>query len=274
VSQADLHREFAFGASEFATLATMVNSLTGIVLAEHKRDMVYSRLARRVRALKMRSFTEYCNFLENDTEQTEISNLINAITTNLTSFFREEHHFYHLRDVVLPAIAQKNTRHVRLWSAACSAGMEAYSMAMVVHQHLPNIGQWDAKILATDIDTNMLEIGRAGRYPSTEKEKIPATYHSYLKEEHNTLHMSRLLQELISFKHLNLLGEWPMRGQFDVVFCRNVVIYFDKPTQVKLFNHIADILRPNGWLYIGHSESIAKTNPQFRLMGRTIYQKV
>jgi chemotaxis protein methyltransferase CheR len=274
VSQTERQREFAFDASDFRTLATLVSNLTGIVLAEHKKDMVYSRLARRVRALKMQSFAEYCDFLQNDNENTEIGNLINAITTNLTSFFREQHHFEHLRDVVIPAVAKEKTKHLRLWSAACSAGMEAYSMAMVVRKYLPTIEQWDAKILATDIDTNILETGRIGRYPLAEKNNIPFPYHSLLEEQHNTLQMGQSLQGLIRFKHLNLLGEWPMHGKFDAVFCRNVVIYFDKPTQIKLFNRIAELLSPGGWLYIGHSESIAPTNSQFRLMGRTIYQKV
>ena len=271
-------REFSFSDKEFHFLAALANKRTGIVLAEHKKDMVYSRLVRRLRALKLKSFAEYCELMQAEQGQDEIGNLVNAITTNLTSFFREKHHFEHLRDTVLAPLSAKppSPKRLRLWSAGCSAGMEPYSIAMTVKSALKDLKGWDAKILATDIDTNMLHTGMAGEYSAEQYENIPTEYRgdvaSNKKEER--IRMSEDLKQLIAFKHLNLLESWPMKGPFDAVFCRNVVIYFDKPTQTKLFNRMADLIVPNGWLYIGHSENLFKVCDRFELVGRTIYRKV
>lgn len=271
-------REFAFTEREFRFLVDVVSSKTGIVLADHKRDMVYSRLARRLRALKMQTFAQYCELIEGDNGHEEIGNLVNAITTNLTSFFREAHHFEHLHDeVLLPHIASRPAqKRIRIWSAGCSSGMEPYTIAMILKSALKGAGTWDAKILATDIDTNMLHIGESGEYSVSEFENIPAPYRGDIKKMagKERILMSEELKQYIAFKPLNLLESWPMKGPFDVVFCRNVVIYFDKPTQQKLFHRIADILKPGGWLYIGHSENLFKVSDRFELMGRTIYRRI
>lgn len=272
-------REFTFSSQQFNFLAGIANERTGIVLAEHKKDMVYSRLVRRLRALNLGSFDEYCELLKSEAGKDEIGNLVNAITTNLTSFFREQHHFNHLRESVLSPLAAHppKLRRLRIWSAACSSGMEPYSIAMTVKSAFKDLSKWDAKILATDIDTNMLETGKKGEYQLGQYENIPPAYRGdyveILKKE-ELIHMSDLLKKLIFFKQLNLLEWWPMQGQFDAVFCRNVVIYFDKPTQAKLFNRIADLIKPNGWLYIGHSENLFKVCDRFELVGRTIYRKI
>ena len=267
-------REFTFTDREFKFLSGLARERTGIVLADHKRDMVYGRLVRRLRALKLSSFAEYCALLQSGTNDDEIMNLINAITTNLTHFFREGHHFEHLRDSVLAPLAKQPTGRFRMWSAACSSGMEPYSMAMVMKDVLPS--GWDAKILATDIDTNMLNTGKAGLYSDSEFDEIPKKYQRYVDTRssgNGQMQMGSAIQSLISFKQLNLLEAWPMQGPFDVIFCRNVVIYFDKPTKEALFDRMADILKPGGWLYIGHSENLHGISDRFKLIGRTTYQR-
>lgn len=271
-------REFSFSDKEFRFLANLANQHTGIVLPEHKKGMVYSRLVRRLRALKLSSFAEYCELMQEEDSSDEIVNLVNAITTNLTSFFREGHHFEHLRHHVLSPLADKpsSPKRLRIWSAGCSAGMEPYSIAMTVKSSFKDLKAWDARILATDIDTNMLDKGMNGEYTDEQYENIPSEYRSdvLLNTKEEVIQMSDTLKQLIAFKTLNLLGSWPMKGQFDAVFCRNVVIYFDKPTQAKLFNRIAEFIKPGGWLYIGHSENLFKVCDRFELVGRTIYRKV
>jgi chemotaxis protein methyltransferase CheR len=271
-------KEFAFSDSEFRFLSQLVNKRTGIVLAEHKRDMVYGRLARRLRALNLKSFAEYCELVQSPEGESEMGNLVNAITTNLTSFFRESHHFDHLRDQVIKPLVASNPspKRLRLWSSAASSGMEPYSMAMTVKAAIPNLAGWDARILATDIDTNMLATGAKGEYVLDQYENIPSAYRNdveVLKKE-NRMRMGQELKDLIAFKQLNLLEQWPMKGPFDAIFCRNVVIYFDKPTQQVLFNRMAEMLKPNGWLYIGHSENLFKVCDRFELTGRTIYRRI
>lgn len=272
-------REFAFSEREFQLFSDLARAQTGIVLGVQKKDMVYSRLVRRLRALKFNSFDEYCQLITAAEGKEEIVNFVNAITTNLTHFFREPHHFDHLREQVLPPIladrARKKPKHLRIWSAGCSAGMEAFSIAMVVKEMTRQGGPWDALILATDIDTNMLAKGRTAEYPIDQLDNIPTRYRQDLTISANRekIRMSEELQSLIVFNHLNLLSEWPMRGLFDAIFCRNVVIYFDKPTQHHLFERMAGFLKPKGWLYVGHSENLSGLSDQFDLMGRTIYQK-
>jgi chemotaxis protein methyltransferase CheR len=271
-------REFAFSDREFKFLAELVNGRTGIVIGNHKKDMVYSRLVRRLRALKMGSFAEYCDFLQGPDGDSEIGNLVNAITTNLTSFFREKHHFDHLHDEVLMPLLKTPPpqKRLRIWSAACSSGMEPYSIAMTVRGAIKDCKSWDARILATDIDTEMLKTGAAGVYSSENAKNIPENFMRGIdvNAEEETITMCDDLKELIAFKQLNLLESWPMKGLFDVVFCRNVVIYFDKSTQTKLFARMAEMIKPHGWLYIGHSENLHNISDRFQLLGRTIYRKV
>ena len=274
----DRKREFSFSKEEFGFLASFANKQTGIVLTEQKKDMVYSRLVRRLRILGLKSFAEYCNLLQSENGKDEISNLVNAITTNLTSFFREKHHFEHLREhVLLPLVAKPPAqKRLRIWSAGCSAGMEPYSIAMTMKSAIKDLKSWDARILATDIDTNMINTGIAGSYPIEQYQNIPTDYKNDVRilQKEDRMVMSDELKSLIAFKPLNLLEHWPMKGSFDAVFCRNVVIYFDKTTQAKLFSRIADLIKPKGFLYIGHSENLFKVCDRFELVGGTIYQKV
>ncbi|MDX1738946.1 MAG: protein-glutamate O-methyltransferase CheR [Alphaproteobacteria bacterium] len=273
-------KEFTFGKDDFKKMQDIVYQRTGIVLKDHKMNMVYSRLARRLRALKLQTFKDYLAFLESLEGKEEINNLINAITTNLTKFFREGHHFEHLRDVALKeaydGYRNGKQNRIRVWSSACSSGEEAYSIAMSLSEAIPNVKNVDAKILATDLDTNMLTTGKNGIYKSNAKENIPsAMFKKYATSQRDgSVYMEQRIKDLISFKQLNLLDEWPFKGPFDAIFCRNVMIYFDNPTKAKLIRKLSDKLKPGGYLYIGHSESILTQNLPFKLEGRTIYRKI
>lgn len=269
-------REFEFSKADFRLIAGLVHAKTGIVLAEHKEDMVYARLARRLRSLKLQTFKDYSALLHDESE--EIGHFVNAVTTNLTAFFREGHHFEHLRDHVLkPMVANPPPgRRVRLWSAACSSGAEPYSMALMCLEAIADIARWDVKILATDIDTKMLAKAEAGSYSEEEASPVPpALLKRYADAGVNgEIQMGEKLRSLITFKPLNLIEPWPFKGPFDVVFCRNVVIYFDKETQRALFDQIATRMKMGGWLYIGHSERLHGISERFALRGKTLYQRV
>ncbi len=275
-------REFPFSDGDFQTLSDLIFQRTGIVLKSHKKDMVYSRLARRLRSLGISSFSDYVLYLTGTKGDAEISALINAITTNLTRFFRESHHFDHLSKTVLPEVLvqmSKGTRkRLRIWSAGCSSGEEPYSIAMVLDKQIKAKGleKADAKILATDLDTNMLRIGRKGDYKSASVSSVGDDYMDYIQKADNAtgkIHISSELRNYISFKPLNLLADWPMKGPFDVIFCRNVMIYFDSETKNKLTRRFVELLRPGGWLFVGHSETILGADESLSLYGRTIYQR-
>ena len=271
-------RPFALTERDFRAIAARVHKATGIVLGDAKRDLVYGRLSRRLRSLGCINFADYLDVLDGPDGEAEQAALVNAITTNLTGFFREPHHFEALQTDFLSGLinAPSQRRRLRIWSAGCSSGEEPYSIAMTVHQALGDVERWDARILATDIDTNMIATGSAGLYAADKANAIPATLrHRYARPAGaDEVEMAASLKALIWFKPLNLLGAWPMRGPFDAIFCRNVVIYFDRDTQRTLFDRLADLLRPDGWLLIGHSESFFGISNRFQHLGRTIYRKV
>jgi chemotaxis protein methyltransferase CheR len=275
-------REFPFQSEDFDYLASLVYDQSGIVLGKHKENMVYSRLARRLRELRLTSFREYCRLIQGESGQHEIGFLINAVTTNLTKFFRENHHFEHLRHTVLKDLITScvgGERRLRIWSAGCSSGEEPYSIAMTVVEGVPGLAHWDARILATDLDSSMVAKAKAGSYSASAFEDVPKGLRGryfrpdrHVKSERWTV--TEPLQALITFKQLNLLGAWPIRGPFDAIFCRNVMIYFDAATKATLVSRFAELLKPHGWLYVGHSESLLENQPNFKLRGRTIYQKI
>lgn len=273
-------REFELTDRDFTYFRDLVGQHTGITLGDHKRQLVYGRLSRRLRELRLGSFGEYCHYVEAHAD-TELTELINAITTNLTSFFREQHHFEHLATAALPDILARNatSRRLRIWSAGCSTGEEPYSIAMTLADAFPTHASWDTRILATDIDSQVIACAQGGVYPEDRikdlsPERVRRWFLRGKDANANKVRVFPRLQELIAFRQLNLMGDWPMRGPFDVIFCRNVVIYFDKPTQRKLFDRYADLLVPNGYLYVGHSESLNGTSERFELIGRTIYKRV
>lgn len=270
-------KEFPMSNKNFDEIKRIAYEITGINLTDQKKNMIYSRLARRIRANGLNSFDQYCALLAqaNSGETTEF---INAITTNLTSFFREGHHFDFLQETVFPELLRKNasTHRVRFWSAGCSTGEEPYSIAMCLKEKMP-ISSWDIKLLATDLDSNVVAHGKAGVYNLDRTDGIGDSRKKrwLLKAaDAKSVRMKTELQDLITFKQLNLLHDWPMKGPFDVVFCRNVVIYFDKETQRTLFDRYANILAPGGYLFIGHSENLHKVSDRFKSVGRTIYQKI
>lgn len=268
-------REFTFTKHDFDLLRKLVNEHTGINLSDHKQEMLYSRLSRRLRALNLKTFSSYYKLLQAEGGE-EIVHFINAVTTNLTAFFREPHHFELLEQVVLPQLLVKkqSTRRLRIWSAGCASGEEAYSIAVVIKEIVP--ADWDVKILATDLDSSVLAKATKGMY---EEERIngisSARLHRWFKKGTGTktgrVQVVPELQTLITFKHLNLMHAWPMHGPFDIIFCRNVVIYFDKPTQKVLFDRFANLIDREGYLFIGHSENLFQLSTQFRLLRQTVY---
>ncbi len=270
-------REFPMSEQDFRVIRELVHEETGINLSDTKRDMVYGRLAKRIRAIGLRSFSEYIGHVR-DPAAGEMPHLVNAITTNLTSFFREPHHFDFLRDTALPESVQANRAlaRLRIWSAGCSTGEEPYSIAITLHEFLQGHARgFDCRILATDLDTNVLQTGSIGVYDISRVESIPAIRKKkYFLRRGDQVRVKEVLRPYIQFRELNLLKPWPMRGRFDVIFCRNVLIYFDQPTQQKLFERYAAQLRDGGYLIIGHSETMNPKNPRYDYLGKTIYRKI
>ncbi|MBS0491831.1 MULTISPECIES: protein-glutamate O-methyltransferase CheR [unclassified Phenylobacterium] len=267
--------EFLFTEDDFKKIANILHSHAGIALAEGKAALVYSRLAKRLRTLGLRSFREYCSLVEGQQGVDERQAMMAALTTNVTRYFREPHHFDHLREVVMPKLAETARRggRVRLWSAACSNGQEPYSMAITVLTALPEAASLDVKILATDIDPNMIAEGKAGVYREDAVAPVPLDLRrKWFKKSGAGWEVADELRELVAFRELNLIGDWPMKGKFDVIFCRNVVIYFDEPTQERIWSRFAPALVPGGTLYIGHSERVSgPAASQFETTGLTTY---
>jgi chemotaxis protein methyltransferase CheR len=265
---------------EFEFVRTVVEKNAGIVLSSNKMQLVQGRLVRRARELGLSSIGEYCDIIRNGGPE-ELVGLINAITTNVTSFFRESHHFDALTSVMLPEAIGRNerSRRLRIWSAGCSSGEEPYSIAMASAEALNNTRGWDFKILATDIDSEILHIAEQGYYTSERMTGISDERRRrwFVRDDTNEegdLQVIAELKSLITFRPLNLMNNWPMRGPFDVIFCRNVMIYFDQPTRDRLLMRYAGLLADGGYLCLGHSESIHSQHSHFKLVGRTIYRKV
>lgn len=272
-------REFEFSDANFERIRQFVSEHTGIVLTDKKKDMVYGRLSKRVRKGSFGSFDAFCDALEAG-DEAEQEFMINAITTNLTAFFRENHHFEYLANTLIPELVEKkgHNKRLRIWSAGCSTGEEPYSIAMTLKESLPDFDDWDVKILATDLDANVVAQGKSGIYRADRITGIPDIrikrwFRRGRGDRSDMVKVSSELQQMISFKRLNLLHKWPINGPFDLIFCRNVVIYFDKETQKGLFDRYADILVPDAHLFIGHSETLYKVTTRFDSLGKTIYRK-
>lgn len=266
---------------EFNYFRAIAHREAGIWIAEFKRNMVFRRVSKRVRALNLNSIADYREYLDDVGKwEHERQPLINALTTNKTSFFREDHHFRFLEGEELPRLLSEvrggGSKRLRIWSAGCSSGEEAYSIAMTLYKSIDKLSEWDARILATDIDTEVVDHGRQGIYFNEFLDDIPEDYRKKYATpvDGDSFRLAFSLKKLITFKALNLLGPWPMKGPFDMIFCRNVVIYFDKPTKQELFDRFADILKPGGLLYIGHSESLFKVTKRFRMVGQSVYQRI
>lgn len=269
----DGSREFVFRQADFEIIRKLIYEHAGISLGPQKFDMVYSRIARRLRVLGLASFADYLALLRSD-DQAEWQDFINALTTNLTSFFRENHHFDILADY-LREIGNER-RVITLWCAAASTGEEPYSMAITACE---TFGRLDppVRILASDVDTNVLARGQEGIYTMERLERVPrAILQNYFLKgrgnQDNRARARRELRQLITFRQINLLdNSWPLRGPIDAIFCRNVMIYFDKKTQYSILQKFMPLLRPDGLLFAGHSESFAHAADLFRPLGRTVY---
>ncbi len=265
--------------AEFDFICHVVGENAGIKLGPNKRQLVQGRIARRMRELGLSSYEAYCTHVRESGPE-ELVGLINALTTNVTSFFRENHHFEALASYMLPEAMKRNapSRRVRIWSAGCSTGEEAYCIAMVAAEVMPATPRWDVKILATDIDSNVVAEAECGVYPLERVSSISsARLHRFFRRgtgaEAGNVKVRSELTRLVTFRPLNLMQEWPMRGPFDVIFCRNVMIYFDQPTRERLIGRFAQILAPGGYLCIGHSESIHGISTPFKSVGKTIYKR-
>ena len=278
---AGVMREFAFSDVDFRSLAQLAYDHAGIVLQESKREMVYGRLSRRLRALRLNTFRNYREYLA--THERELESFINSLSTNHTKFFREAHHFDHLRgNVAVPFSktgGQSLSGRLRIWSAGCSSGEEPYSIAAVLKREIPNIDQHNARILATDIDTDVLAKAARGVYPASSVDEVPESYRSFFEMKKNgqgvaQVFMDHAVQKLVTYRQLNLLRPWPFKGLFDAIFCRNVMIYFDSPTKEALVDRFMRQIKPGGWLYIGHSESLIGLHPGLESAGSTIYRRV
>ncbi len=272
-AKGDAPREFVFTDQDFERVRRLIYQLAGISLSPVKRDMVYSRLARRLRATGHRSFADYLAHLEKGYPE-EIEAFINALTTNLTAFFREEHHFPILQEFLRPRM---NRPRIAIWSSAASTGEEPYSIAIAVAELFGDIPP-HVRILASDVDTHVLEKARLGIYPMDRVEKLPEQWvrKYFLKGQGSQQGLVRVkpeLQSMVTYRQINLLdASWPMRGPFDAIFCRNVMIYFDKPTQRRILEKFVPLMAPDGLLFAGHSESLHHAADLFKLRGRTVYE--
>ncbi len=270
------------GDSDFEFLREFVLEHCGISLGEHKRQLVQGRLLRRLRALGLKEFSSYCELLRTD-PLSEFGELASAISTNVTSFFREVHHYDLLVNDLLPRwLAQKRREgdRLRIWSAGCSTGEEPYALAMVLAEAIEQHGASgvDAKILATDLSPRALETARRGVYPLDRLGGISDEHRRRwmlrgLGEYEGLARVHSRLRELVTIQPLNLLHDWPMKGRFDAIFCRNVVIYFNQPTKQRLFRRFAQLLPVGGYLFLGHSETLHGVNDEFESVGRTVYRK-
>lgn len=266
--------EISLSEREFSRIKDRVYQVAGIALSDAKRTLVVSRLSKIVRALGLGSFDAYVDYLERGATASDGQDFVNALTTNLTRFYREDHHFEHLRTYVGHLLGSKprGTR-LRIWSAGCSTGPEPYTIGMDLLAAHPELKRWDFKILATDIDTAVLAKAARGIYPESELAGLTAERaRPFQHLGDGTVQVPSAVRDLVSFKQLNLIGDWPMKGPFDAIFCRNVAIYFDKPTQGAVFARFGKLLAPEGFLYIGHSENLGSGGDGFRLVGKTIYQ--
>lgn len=255
--------EYPLTRRDLSEIAAMIYADAGIYLNDSKASLVYSRLSKHIRNLGLRGFREYCTLVASPEGAAVRREMLSHLTTNFTRFFRENHHFEHLRDEVLPGLITraKNGGRVRIWSAASSDGQEPYSIALTVMSLLPNAVDYDFRILATDIDPKILALARAGAYDENSLETVsPAMRKQYFREVmidgRRKFQIDDKVKKLITYNELNLMAQWPFKGQFDVIFCRNVVIYFDEPTQMKIWSRFSELLPVGGHLYIGHSERV------------------
>ena len=260
---------------EFRAIVEKVGAITGMNLQEGKEDLVKARLLKRLRLLGLDSFSAYLAHLERDRSGAELSNLVDVLTTNKTSFFREQEHFDFMKKKVLPGLAGHGAR---IWSSACSSGEEPYSIGMQLREEIPDLARWDVKILATDISTKVLAKAAEGFYAmdsldGVSPQRLQAHFTGGVSAGRNGYRVKAELAALVKLARLNLMEDWPMQGPFDVIFCRNVMIYFNKETQERLVNRFCRLIKPGGHLLVGHSESLSGLKHPYRYVQPAVYEK-
>lgn len=267
----DSEKEFLFNHRDFDRVRDLIYRRAGISLSESKQEMVYSRLARRLRATGITSFTTYLDMLERESGSNEWEAFTNALTTNLTSFFREEHHF-----PILSEHLKQRHGPIRIWCSASSTGEEPYSIAICACEAFGTLKP-NVKIIATDIDTNVLSVAARGVYGVDRLEKMPIEIMRkyFLRgrgDNEGSVMVRQELRDLITFEPLNLLhDQWQLSGEFDAIFCRNVMIYFDKPTQSSILKKFVPLMKSDALLFAGHSENFLYVSDDFELRGKTVY---
>lgn len=272
--------EYPLTRRDLTEIAAMIYADAGIHLNESKASLVYSRLSKHIRNLGLKGFREYCTLVSSPEGAPARREMLSHLTTNFTRFFRENHHFEHMKNEVLPELIAraKAGGRVRIWSAASSDGQEPYSIALTLLSLLPNAADYDIRILATDIDPKILALARAGAYDAAALETVsPAMRKQYFREVdidgRRKWQVDDRVKKLITYNELNLMAQWPFKGPFDIIFCRNVVIYFDEPTQMKIWTRFAGMFAEGGHLYIGHSERVSgESKALFDNIGITTYR--
>jgi len=276
--QKDDFSQIRLSRADFQKISRVLYQFSGICLQPGKEELVRSRLLKRLRALDLHNFRDYLKHVFDDKTAQELRTMIDCLTTNKTSFFRENKHFNYMRTRILPEV-RNSGKGMRLWSAGCSSGEEPYSIAMLLKEELPTVDPTRLKILATDISDTMLAKARAAEYDRQSLAEIPPNcfvkYFTPVSSGSNQLYrVDESIKRMIRFARLNLMADWPMKGPFDLIFCRNVMIYFDNYTQQKLVRRFWDILAPGGHLFVGHSESLVASSAGFRYVEPATYVKI
>lgn len=263
----------------FETIRSMLFDTSGITLADHKRQMVENRINKRIKELNIPSFDQYISLLQSNDQKDEIMHLVNSLTTNVTHFFRESHHFDHLKGAT-EILLNRGERKLRYWSAGCSIGAEPYSIAISLFEILNKTKtSADAKILGTDIDTIALAKARNGEFherfmKGMEQKRLQNFFGKDVRNDEKFYTVKPFIRNYVAYNYLNLNDmKWPMSGPFDFIFCRNVLIYFNRPEQKRYVDKMIELLRPGGFLYLGHSEHSVSEGYNLKLCGQTVYQK-
>lgn len=267
----DLHE------SQFERIRAVLHRTAGIELRKNQMGFVRNRLVQRLVTLGFRSFRQYLRYLERDLSGRELAAMVETLTTNNTRFFREPQHFEYLRREVLPAL-ENRTGRIRFWSAGCASGEEPFSLAIEIREGLSDVGRRDLRILATDLSSHMLARAKVGVYPQEAVQPVPPHRRQrYFTRVHVggevAYRVNRDVRTMVRFARLNLLDRWPMKGPFDVIFCRNVMMYFDRTTKEKLVSRFWEYLADDGLLFVGHSESLAGMAHRFRYVQPAVYAK-
>ncbi|MGD2094009.1 MAG: protein-glutamate O-methyltransferase [Phycisphaerales bacterium] len=275
---------FNLSEKDFQQISKLVYEHCGINLNDDKKELVRARLSKRLRQGQFKTFQDYMKHVLADKTGKEFSILVDSLSTNVTSFFREKQHFEFLQKQFLPSLMERKEQthqfKIRAWSAGCSSGEEPYSIAITLLDAVHGHGRWDVKVLGTDISTKILETAREGVYEKKRVDPVsPMQRQKYLlssvQEKQKVFEVGKIVRDVVIFKYLNLMGEWPINpsGGIDFIFCRNVMIYFDKPTQERLVNRFWNVLAPGGILFTGHSESLTGIQHKFKYVQPTIYAK-